>query len=414
MIKKSEVKIRGENNTRRAEMGKYILYGHDGAGNHGCEALVRSTIQLLGADCDHTVLISRLPDEDRKYGLDSLCKIVERETKASPDKNNLAFLRAYWALKVKKDYRPIDYLAEGKAASADRNDIALSIGGDTYCYGGTDRQAKYHNVWKYNGLKTVYWGCSIEPELLQRKEIADDISRFDLITARETISYEALKKINPRTILVSDSAFMLGTKELPLPDQFVGCDLIGINSSPLIEKSESVTGLARSNYEKLIEYILKETNYKILLIPHVIWDNYDDRTVLNALYDKYEDSERVFLVDDCNCEELKGYISRCKFFVGARTHATIAAYSSKIPTLVVGYSVKSRGIARDIFGDESHYVLPTQALKSEKDLTEAFCWMMAHEGEIRHRLELIMPEYCQRSQRGVEAVKLLSENLERR
>ena len=392
---------------RKAEMEKYILYGHDGAGNHGCEALVRSTLRLLGTDKEHSVLISRLPEEDRKYGLDTLCNIVERESKAAPDKNSVAFLRAYWALKVKKNYELMDYLAEGKAASANKNDIALSIGGDTYCYGGTDRQAKYHNVWKYNGLKTIYWGCSIEPELLQRKEIADDIKRFDLITARETISYSALKSVNPKTILVSDSAFLLDSKELPLPNQALGCDLVGINSSPLVERSESVIGMARSNYENLIEYILKETQYKILLIPHVIWENYDDRTVLNVLYSKFKDSGRVFLINDCNCEELKGYIARCRFFVGARTHATIAAYSSKVPTLVVGYSVKSKGIARDLFGEEKNYVLPTQALKSKEDLTEAFRWMIAHEKEICYRLERIMPEYCLRSQRGAEAIKQL-------
>ena len=50
---------------------------------------------------------------------------------------------------------------------------------------------------------------------------------------------------------------------------------------------------------------------------------------------------RVLLVGDHNCMELKGFIGRCRFFVGARTHATIAAYSSCVPTLAAGYSVKS-------------------------------------------------------------------------
>lgn len=56
-------------------------------------------------------------------------------------------------------------------------------------------------------------------------------------------------------------------------------------------------------------------------------------------------------------------------FIGARTHATIAAYSSLVPTLVVGYSVKARGIARDLFGTEKNYVLPVQLLRKEEDLT---------------------------------------------
>ena len=61
---------------------------------------------------------------------------------------------------------------------------------------------------------------------------------------------------------------------------------------------------------------------------------------------------RVVFFEDHNCMELKGIISKCRFFVGARTHSTIAAYSMGIPTLVVGYSVKARGIARDLLGGE--------------------------------------------------------------
>ena len=41
------------------------------------------------------------------------------------------------------------------------------------------------------------------------------------------------------------------------------------------------------------------------------------------------------------------------------------AYSSCVPTLVVGYSVKARGIARDIFGTEDRYVLPVQSLQTQ-------------------------------------------------
>lgn len=388
-------------------MMKYILYGHDGSGNHGCEALVRSTIGILGSDRQRTVLISRSPEEDSYYGIDKICKIVERESKGSPSKKTLSFWKAYFALKTRGDYLPLDMLAEARAATAERGDIALAIGGDTYCYGSTDRQARYHDVWKYNGLKTVYWGCSIEPELLKDKEIVKDIQSFDLITARETISYQALKQVNPNTILVSDSAFLLKTKPVLLPASYCDSKLIGINSSPLIEKNESIKGIARKNYQRLIEYLLQETNYKILLIPHVIWKDLDDRDVLKTFYNRYKSTGRIYMVEDCTCEELKGYISKCSLFVGARTHATIAAYSNNIPTLVVGYSVKARGIAKDLFGQEERYVLPVQSMQTMDDLKNDFIWMENHESEIRLHLEKIMPEYSKRSLQGAEAVKKL-------
>ena len=75
-------------------------------------------------------------------------------------------------------------------------------------------------------------------------------------------------------------------------------------------------------------------------------------------------------------------------------HATIAAYSSWVPTLVVGYSVKARGIARDLFGTEEGYVLPVQALENPEELIQAYDRMMEREQEIRGRLEGMMPEYC--------------------
>ena len=55
-------------------------------------------------------------------------------------------------------------------------------------------------------------------------------------------------------------------------------------------------------------------------------------------------------------------ISKCRFFVVARTHATIAAYSTGVPTIVISYSVKSRGIARDLFGDEKGYAVSWKSL----------------------------------------------------
>ena len=59
----------------------------------------------------------------------------------------------------------------------------------------------------------------------------------------------------------------------------------------------------------------------------------------------------------------------------------------------MGYSVKARGIARDLFGTWENYVVPVQGLEKPEDLTQGFLWLMAHEGEIRQHLEKIMPDY---------------------
>ena len=126
------------------------------------------------------------------------------------------------------------------------------------------------------------------------------------------------------------------------------------------------------------------------------------------LYDKFKSTNRVSLLEDNNCEILKGYISRCRFFIGARTHATIAAYSTNVPTLVIGYSVKAKGIAKDIFGTYENYVLPVQSLSNKDDLINAFEWMKDNEDDIRKHLNEFMPGYKEKALQGkVEIEKLL-------
>ena len=236
---------------------------------------------------------------------------------------------------------------------------------------------------------------------------AKDIARYDLITARESISYETLKAVNPNTILVADPAFVLDSVELPLPEGWKEGNTIGINASPLIMQCAKDGGVAYEAYCRLIERILDTTDATIALIPHVVIENSDDRIPLRSLFEKFASTGRVVLVEDHNCCELKGYISRCRMFIGARTHATIAAYSTCVPTLVLGYSVKSKGIARDIFGTEEHYVLPVQELRDPDELANGFDWLSANEMTVRDHLIKTMPEYKARALLARDAVEEL-------
>ena len=143
----------------------------------------------------------------------------------------------------------------------------------------------------------------------------------------------------------------------------------------MIQDREPKTGIVKQNYDNFVEFILEKTDQNIALIPHVVWGHNDDRQPLKILYDRFRDSGRVFMVEDAPAEVLKGYISQCSFFVGARTHSTIAAYSSGVPTLVMGYSVKSRGIATDLFGTYKNYVIPVQEIEDPFALVRSYEWI---------------------------------------
>ncbi len=256
---------------------------------------------------------------------------------------------------------------------------------------------------------------------MKRKEIAEDLGKYHTIIARESITYEALREAfgrrdgdGPEILCFPDPAFTLSAKELPLPEGFAAGNTVGINVSPMIQDNEKISGITMENYKEMISYIIRNTDMQIALIPHVVWERNDDRKPVHALYEAFAETGRVIQIGDGNCQELKGFIGRCRFFVGARTHATIAAYSTGVPTLVAGYSVKARGIARDLFGTEENYVLPVQNLKKKDDLTKGFQWLFSHEKEIREKLGEVMPGYKERALETGKEVDRLWEEFSRR
>ena len=377
------------------------LYYHCGSANHGCEAIVRSTAKMLNTQL---TLWSTAPDADIAYGVDGIVNVVE-DTKQPPTGARLFEFKVHHKL-TGSDYLYTKFEHEDFFSSVRPGDICFSIGGDNYCYGGKEYLGYYNRIIHEKGGKTVFWGCSFEPSEMDAAT-AKDIARYDLITARESISYETLKAVNPNTILVADPAFALDSVELPLPEGWKEGNTIGINASPLIMQCAKDGSVAYEAYRRLIKHILDTTDAAVALIPHVVIANNDDRIPLRNLYEEFALSGRVLLIEDHNCCELKGYISRCRMFIGARTHATIAAYSTCVPTLVLGYSVKSKGIARDIFSTEENYVLPVQGLRDTNELADGFDWLLSNEESIRSHLKCVMPEYVQRAYTAAEAVSRL-------
>lgn len=363
---------------------------HGGSGNHGCEAIIRSSIKILN---DFPIVYSSHVNQDVKYGLDKICTLREDKPCQLVRGSKEWFLSSLQTKLTGKISLAIKYRYKEFFNKVSKGDVFLSVGGDNYCYAGTDILAARNYNLRKKGCRTVLWGCSVEPDLLNYPEIKKDIESFDLITARESISYQALKKVNNNTFLVSDPAFVLDRIDLPLPAEWIPGNMIGINASPLILSNGANADLVVEAYCKLISKILKLTDCGIALIPHVVWQQNDDREILQLLYDKFKNSNRIVMINDHNCMELKGYIARCRMFVGARTHATIAAYSTEVPTLVLGYSVKSRGIAKDIFGLEEKYVIPVQDITNVNALADGFIWMLDNEKKIREHLHSVIPQY---------------------
>lgn len=398
-------------------MKKVLLYNHGTSFNHGCEAIIMTVGSIINEkypDTSYTVS-SMYPKED---------KIVFE----GRDKNfHFVPSDIFWRLTFNLrrlilgglctlfGHSPfLKPLFKHTIAAAAEADLAISVGGDTYSYGKSATHTTADSFVRECCKNTVLWGCSINPELLDpktNKAKIESLKKFSLITARETITYNTLINLGFDNVKhCPDPAFILDTVE-PSERMFDNeNDIVGINISPLAQTFEPGDSIMMKNYVCLVRSILENTDFNVALISHVRCSTSDDSKSAETLRSHFPGEERIKLFDRGNCSELKGYISKCRFFVAARTHASIAAYSCCVPTIVIGYSVKARGIAIDLFGKSDGFVLPVQELTEETSLKESFERLVKCEDEVRERLRSIMPEYIEKARSvGNEIVRLLEQ-----
>lgn len=381
---------------------KLILFPHAGSQNRGCEAIVRTTIAMLGEPAENLLLYSANPESDRAVGLNELLKIDQPIDLPAPNKLASLFLRA----QAKLQHEDPDHLRLYQTFCAFRKtDIALSIGGDNYCYPGMIHVLKAQCLAvDHFKIPRILWGCSFDETLLT-PEIIDHLKQYRAIFVRETVSQQILfdAGIRENVFLYPDPAFTLKKQDTSFQLQN-GKSFIGINISPLMNRYGSKELLIK-NYEYLIHEILEKTDHNIALIPHVFQTGNSDLDLIRPLFEKLP-KDRVELVNqEYNCMQLKSLISQCEFFVGCRTHATIAAYSTGVPTLVVGYSNKSKGIAKDLFDEDAGFVLPITELKTESDLLTAFEALYERRSVIRTHLETKMKTYIPKAFAAGEKLK---------
>ena len=388
-----------------------IMYAHGSAYNHGCEAIVRSTVDLLSLEKEKTILFSNNIQGDLDCKLDDIVKV--EPINETPVEHNSSLGIIYRACShLYSDHEKMYYRFFGKKRFEymyNKGEVALSIGGDNYCYPDQIEILGTRNYWlNKKGTKTILWGATLS-ERFMTPNVIEDLNRYSLICVRERDSLELLKKYYVKTeiVLSPDPAFALKPEETEWENR--NKHIIGINISPFVFNcSENDIGL--KNYITLINWILAETDFDIALIPHVVFPNKYNNDVLLAskLKESFSDEPRVFVISDgYNCCQLKSLISKCKIFVGARTHATIAAYSTGVPTLVVGYSEKSIGIAKDLFGLAEGYVCSVQNMKKETQLLNDFKHLLNNEQNIRSFLKDRIPEYVADHKYCIDAAREL-------
>ncbi len=111
---------------------------------------------------------------------------------------------------------------------------------------------------------------------------------------------------------------------------------------------------------RTISWVTETTEMPIYLIPRVTNPGSNDHEFMQRALSLIKDrnSTITLIPPEYDAAETKWIISQMALFAGARTHSTIAALSSGVPTLSFAYSIKAQGINRDIFGHTGYCLEP--------------------------------------------------------
>lgn len=364
-----------------------LLTGHSSFGNRGCEALVRSTVGLISDALGRVRFLvpSSNPTRDLQQwpeARDAGVELIDAPTLSRWQGKWGAACERWPLLQQLPPPRPT--LSPSVRAAIARADMVLAIGGDNYSldYGlaslrqimGVDGAALRM------GKPVVLWGASVGPferMPVVERQMAAFLRRLNLITVRESSSVAYLRSIGvtANVMPVMDSALTMAPQSVDCSAWWpmeVGDGVLGLNISALIDvvrRRAGQTGSLIDEVAAFVREVLERTRLAVVLVPHVAPLNGEPRNnddvanaqILQALGGA---TPRLAMVPPgLNAAQLKHVIGRFRYFIGARTHATIAAFSSSVPTLSIAYSVKAKGINRDQFGHE-RYVLETPHLNA--------------------------------------------------
>ena len=175
--------------------------------------------------------------------------------------------------------------------------------------------------------------------------------------ARDKQSYDYVIKNVPEQQKIAeyiDVAFFMPYEKI---EQESGYTHVGLNISSLLWHGgytrDNQFGL-KCDYKKLVKeiinYFLSLKNTKVHLIPHVVEGERgieNDYEVSYEIWREYNNANLVLAPFALGPIEIKSYIAGMDFFMGARMHATIGAFSSGVPVVPMAYSRKFNGLFVD-------------------------------------------------------------------
>lgn len=332
-------------------------------GNRGCVALSITMMSLIDEVMNNAGVQYRLFLPDSQFG-------DQKKHKCKIGNNVIIFEDCYYpkgisykenlkiALKVvaerenkgRKIFKSSDYILD-----IGQGDSFADIYGE-YRFKMIDRI--HHLARKYNKPYCIL-PQTIGPfkDRLIAQQAHDSIAKASYCMARDKQSYAYVLRNVPEQKNIAeyiDVAFFLPYEKIKQDSKFTH---IGLNVSSLLwyggYSQNNQFGL-KCDYKKLIkeiiDYFLSLEHIKVHLISHVVGAERtieNDYAVSYDLWRSYNSQNLILAPLALSPIDIKDYIAGMDFFMGARMHATIGAFSSGVPVVPMAYSRKFNGLFVD-------------------------------------------------------------------
>ena len=341
---------------------KIAIFGaHINSTNLGCQALTYSLLHLLDK-------ISKNHKENYEY------YIFEKKNKMCEQLN--IDCKNVYVFKESPIYRWRSYVKHGKdnikmLRLVKSCDVAIDLtAGDSFSdiYGSQrfNSRTRIKRIIQKLGIPLMLGPQTYGPfENKKNEQYARKVFiNSNMCIARDKISAELVKSLTGNEIeYTTDLAFQLPYQKMYSDSQE---KRVGINVSALLVNDSVEIGFDANNklsvdYDKLItqlmDYFEDKQEYSVYLISHVS----EDYVPCKKIAEKYTNVNLVPIFDDPI--SIKSFISSLDLFIGSRMHATVASFTSGVPTIPLAYSRKFEGLF-DVVGYK--YVVDLQTLNTHE------------------------------------------------
>ncbi len=327
------------------------------SGNKGCVALCYSVLYLVDfilsqRGIEYRLYLTESKEKEGKHSVNINGKTIQYESINYPMQNS-------WINTLKHIRKNLRFYNIFKQA-----DCIMDIGqGDSFAdiYGASrfDKIDHIHRTARLLSKPYVLLPQTIGPftnPAIRQKAIKSIIGA-SLVMTRDRLSLDYVKELagdKPRVKEFIDVAFFLPYTKMDFDKDFVH---VGLNISGLLWNGgytrDNQFGL-KTDYQQAIKkgvaWLLSKENVKVHLISHVATGERNVENDYEVAFDLWRSMHHNRLVLAplfFSPIDAKSYIAGMDFFMGARMHATIAAFSASVPVVPMAYSRKFNGLFID-------------------------------------------------------------------